>query len=199
MTADIDPIEAGTIAAGVKAPFSSRLRQVEILVTYHPRTDSVALQFPYQTVTYRQYWNTINRETLLAAISRYQADFAAKNLPVMRRSKMTRTYGVMDSLTEWGSLRSMVTSRSYPKVELGYTFEQNSPYFTITQRPARDELATVDDARIDSLKITLFFTRAMAEDLAAALDRRRLLSLLPAPGPGALPPGSSAELPPDEY
>jgi hypothetical protein len=195
MTADIDPIEAGTITAGVQFPFSSRLRQIEVQVTYHPRTDTVAFQFPYQTVTYRQYWNTANREALLAAISRYQTDFAAKSLPHLNRGKMRRAYGALESVTEWGSFKFMVTSRSYPKVDLGYTFEKNSPYFTITQRPAPNKLATADDARTNSLRITLFFTRALAETLAATLDRSRLLSLLPTHTTGALP----TEMPPDDY
>jgi hypothetical protein len=193
MTADVDPIEAGAIIAGVKPPFSSRLRQVEVQVTYHPRTDTVVFQFPYQTVTYRQYWNTHNRETLLAAISRYQTDFAAKNLPALRRGKMRRTYGALESITEWGTFKFMVASRSYPKVELGYTFNQNSPYFIITQLEAKNELATSDNTRTNSLRLTLYFTRAMAEDLAAALDRSRHLALLPPPRPDAPPSPASAD------
>ncbi|MDR2246998.1 MAG: hypothetical protein LBE17_10100 [Treponema sp.] len=195
MTADTDPISAGSIAAGTQGPFSSRLRQTELLVTYHPRTDSVEFQFPYQTVTYRQYWNTLNREALLAAISQYQSDFAAKNLPVMRRSKMRRAYGTLEALTEWGSLRLMITARGRPAVELGYTFVQNSPYFIITQREAKNELVT-GESQNTSLLITLFFTRAMAADLAAALDRSRLLSLLP---DAPLPAGGPDGLSPDEY
>jgi hypothetical protein len=177
--------------------FSSRLRQTEILLTYHPRTDSVVFQFPYQTVTYRQYWNTINRETLLAAISRYQSDFAAKNLPVMSRSRMRRAYGTLEAVTEWGTFRFMVNAQAHPKVELGYTFEQNSPYFVITQREAKNEFVTNDDMQNSSLRVTLFFTRAMLEDLAAALDQSRLLSLLPAT---LLPSsGGPIDLPPAEY
>jgi hypothetical protein len=196
MIADIDPIEVGTVVAGAPGMFSSRIKQLEILLIYYPRTDTVVFQFPYQTVTYRQHWNTLNRETLLAAISRYQEDFAARKLPVTSRSKMRRAYGVMDSVTEWGALKVMINSRGRPKVELGYAFEKNSPYFVITQREAKNEMAAGDNNHITSLRLDLYFTRAMAEDLAAALDRGRLLSVLP--GSGALLPGSD-ELPPDEY
>jgi hypothetical protein len=200
MTADIDPIEAGTITAGVKYPFSSRIRPQEVFVAYHPRTDSVVFQFPYQTVTYRQYWDPVNRETLLAAITRYHEDFAAKNLPVQGRAKMRRVYGTVEAVTEWGSSKYMMSSRGYPKVEIGYAFEKNSPYFIITQHESINELATNDDTRaVNSLRITLFFTRAMAEDLAAVLDNSHLRSLLPTPTPGAPPPGAASALPPDEY
>ncbi|MDR2742771.1 MAG: hypothetical protein LBB98_11555 [Treponema sp.] len=196
MTADIDPIEAGTITAGLPAFLTNRLRQVEILVTYHPRTDTVVFQFPYQLVTYRQHWNTVNRETLLAAISRYQSDFAAKSLSIMSRSKMRRAYGVLDSVTEWGTFKIMINSRARPKVELGYAFEQNSPYFVITQREAKNENASGDSGANTSLRVSLYFTRALAEDLAAALDRSRLLSLLPG---GRAPESGSGEVAPDEY
>jgi hypothetical protein len=194
MTADIDPIEAGSITIGIPGAFSSRrLRQIEALVTYYPRTDTVVFQFPYQFVTYRQHWNTVNRETLLAAISRYNDDFTAKNLPSMSRGKMRRAYGVLDSVAEWGTFKIMLNARSRPKVELGYAFEQKSPYFVITQREAKNEIAANDNANT-SLRISLYFTRAMAEDLTAVLDRSRLLSLLP--NGGILPPG---EVTPDTW
>jgi hypothetical protein len=196
MTADIDPIDVGSITAGAPGFLNSRLRQVEILLTYHPRTDTVVFQFPYQYITYRQRWNTLNRETLLAAMSRYQSDFAAKNLPLKSRTKMRRAYGILDSVTEWGTFKIMINSRAHPKVELGYAFEQNSPYFVITQREAKNELANNDNSQNSSLRISLYFTRAMAEDLAAALDRNRLLSLLP--NSGASPP-LNREVSPDEY
>jgi hypothetical protein len=198
MTADIDPIEVGTINAGVPGFLTDQVRQVEILLTYHPRTDTVVFQFPYQTVTYREHWNTANRGALLAAVSRYQNDFAAKNLPAMSRSKMRRVYGAVDSITEWGTFRFMLNARSRPKVELGYAFKQNSPYFVITQRAAKNELSQSSDTTHSSLRISLYFTRAMLEDLSAALSQERLLSVLPVPGshPSI---GGSGELLPDAY
>jgi hypothetical protein len=195
MTADIDPIEAGSISVGIPGAFGGRLRQIEALVTYYPRTDTVVFQFPYQFITYRQHWNTVNREILLAAISRYKSDFAAKNLPSLSRSRMRRAYGVLDSVTEWGTFKIMLNARSRPRVELGYAFEQDSPYFVITQREAKNEIAANDNSANTSLRISLYFTRAMADDLAAALDRNRLLSLLPNSG-GVLPPG---EVTPDDW
>jgi hypothetical protein len=197
MTADVDPIEVGTINAGAPGMFSSRIRQVEIQLIYYPRIDAVVFQFPYQTVTYRQYWNTVNRETLLAAISRYQDDFAARNLPTISRSRMRRAYGTMESLTEWGSIKAMINARGRPKVELGYAFEQNSPYFVITQRQVKNERIT-NDSDSTSLRLDLYFTRAMLEDLSAALSQERLLSVLPVPGshPSI---GGSGELLPDAY
>jgi hypothetical protein len=198
MTADIDPIEVGTINAGVPEMFTGRIRQVEILLIYYPRIDTVVFQFPYQYVTYREHWNTVNREALLAAISRYQSDFAARNLPAMGRSRMRRAYGTLNSVTEWGLLKSMLNARGRPKVELGYAFEQNSPYFVITQRQTKNELSKSSNATATSLMISLHFTRSMLEDLAAAIEQKRLLSVLPATGshPSIR---SDGELLPDEY
>jgi hypothetical protein len=109
---------------------------------------------------------------------------------------MRRAYGILESVTEWGTFKIMINSRARPKVELGYAFEQNSPYFVITQREAKNEIASSDSSANTSLRVSLYFTRALAEELTAALDRSRLLSLLP--NSGVVPPGSG-EVAPDEY
>jgi hypothetical protein len=181
MTADTDPIEMGTVTAGTPGLFSSQIRQMEILLVYYPRTDTVTFQFPYQSVTYRQYWDTADREALLEAISRYRNGFDTRNLPVMNRSKMRRAYGSLEFVTEWGAFKAMLGSRGYPRVELGYAFYKDSPYFVITQRETKNVLSSGDDY-LSSLRLDIYFTRKMAEDLAAAIEQKRLLSVLQVPG-----------------
>jgi hypothetical protein len=197
MTADTDPIEMGTVTAGASGMFSSQIRPMEILLVYYPRTDTVTFQFPYRLVTYRQYWDTAAREALLEAIARYQDGFDTRNLPVMSRSRMRRAYGSLEFLIEWGSFKAMLGSRGRPKVELGYVFYKDSPYFIITQRETRNVLSASDD-HLTSQRLDIYFTRKMAEDLAAAIDQKRLLSVLPVPGaPGVS--RNSNEIIPDEY
>lgn len=198
MTADTDPIEVGTVIAGTPGMFTSQIRQVEILLVYYPRTDTVAFQFPYQTVTYRQYWDTASRQALISAVSRYLDGFDTRNLPVMSRSKMRRAYGSLQFVIEWGSIKSMLSSQGSPRVELGYAFNKESPYFVITQRETKNILSTGND-HLTSLKLDIFFTRKMAEDLAAAIDQQRLLSVLPAPGAPAPAIRTNGEITPDEY
>jgi hypothetical protein len=182
MVADIDPIPAGTIEAGYTKMFSSRILQMEVPLTYNPRTDSVYLEFRYQTVNYRQYWDLPSREVFIAAVSRYKEDYDARNLPSGRRSR--RAYGSVPAMTEWATIKFTTVSQSYPRIDLGYVFENNSPYFITTQQEAKNVLDST--ANNSSIRIILYFTRTMAEDLAALFDRDYLRSLLPGSSSGTI-------------
>jgi hypothetical protein len=176
MIADVDPIPAGTVDAGVKRFFTSRLKNTPLTATFIPRDNTVYLQFMYETVTYRQYWDAPARQRFITAVTQYKADFDAKNLNG-RSSQSRKAYGSFKSKTEWGQFKFMVNSTGYPRVELGYIFNNNSPYFIITQRSAQN-IKRENDTPNGSLFIELFFTRAMADDLVNLFNQQYLVSLL---------------------
>jgi hypothetical protein len=178
LIADMDPLEAGIVDGGVMAYFPTRIKQIPLTLSFDPRSNTVYMQFSYQTVTYRQYWDPPSRVRFISAVERYHADYEARNLPERKHRRSRRAYDVLDGLTEWGAFRFMINARSHPKVYLGYTFRENSPYCLITQTSAKNELSTTDIEQ-NSLQIELYFTRAMAADLARLLDQDHLTSLVP--------------------
>jgi hypothetical protein len=175
--ADLDPIPAGTFKAAVLKPFAFNIKQIEIPLTFDPRTGSVYFDFFYDLVTYREYWSVENRAAFIAALARYKADYEAKNLN-LSRNKSRRAYGTVKGSIAWGVLRQMLNNRGYPNFDLGYAFRNDSPYFTIYQREAPNVHASGDNVN-SSISLTLYFTRAMADDLAALLSEEYLRSLLP--------------------
>jgi hypothetical protein len=176
MVADADPIPLGKITVEFEKFFSSALGEKEVSLVFDPRTDTVYLQFSYETVTYRQFWDKANREKFIASLEQYQKDFEAKNL-ITKSSKSRRAYGVIKGKTEWGQLSFSVNYRSYPQMELGYLFNGNNPYFTVLQREAKDA-AIGGDTSPTSLRIITYYTRAQAVALAALFNQAYLLACL---------------------
>jgi hypothetical protein len=190
--ADYDPIEAGTVNLGIPSGLSGKIRVVDVPIIYNPRTDVVSFEFTYQTVIYRQFWTTPNRAALLSALSRYQADFDARNLPRKSRSRMGKAYGSLIGTAEWAQFKFSIISFGYPNVDLGYTFVENSPYFLITQWGTQN---IKEGGAPNSLRVPIYLTRTMAKELSDALNQETLLSYLPAP-PELLGP---KDLDVDEY
>jgi hypothetical protein len=194
----MDPVEAGMADGGVMAYFPTRIKQIPLTLKFDPRSNMAYIQFKYQTVTYRQYWDPANRAHFIAAVERYHADYEARNLPERKRRRSRRAYDTLTSLTEWQSLSFTTSARSRPRIYLGYAFHDNNPYFFITQMPAKSEIVLDDTMDRNSLHIELYFTRALATALAQLFDQGHLNSLVPDYAQDrAIQPGAS--IPPDDY
>ncbi|MDR2483877.1 MAG: hypothetical protein LBD55_00605 [Treponema sp.] len=190
MIADADPIPLGTVTILFEKFFSSALGTKDVSLVFDPRSNTVYLQFVYETVTYRQFWDQTNRKKFIAALEQYQKDFEARNLN-RKSSKSRRAYGSVNGKTEWGQFSFSINARSYPQMEIGYQFKEDNPYFTVLQREAKDTLT--GDER-NSLRITTYFNRTQAAELAAFFDQTYLLNRLEAEG---IPLASDAA--PDVY
>jgi hypothetical protein len=177
VVADIDPIQVGTFSVGIVRPFTFTMKVLEIPVTFDPRSGYVHFQFSYDISTYRLYWDAPNRQAFIVALDQYKEDYQAHNLN-LSRSRARRAYGTINGFADWGTLKSMLNLRGYPKVELGYAFRDNNPYFIINQRETKD-ISQNSSGERRSINLTLYFTRAMAEDLARLLDPDHLLNLIP--------------------
>jgi hypothetical protein len=179
MLADIDPIPAGTIEAEFDNFFGTKISKKRVETFFDPRTNRLYLQFRYQSVLYRQFWDPPGREAFKKALNSYKVDYAGRNL-TLKASKALKAYGTIKSFTEWGTLATDLNEKSqaYPLVNLGYAFKDSSPYFTITQNSADDIVFVADNVHFESLYIQMFYTRAQADALAALFDEDYLLGLL---------------------
>ncbi|MDR1031492.1 MAG: hypothetical protein LBL76_11555, partial [Treponema sp.] len=125
------------------------------------------------------YWDQAGRDQFIAAVQRYHTDFEARNLST-KASKSRTAYGTTQARVEWGQFAFSVNARSYPRMDLGYRFKGNSPYFTVVQREAPDTLMPSGDGSRMSLQITTYFTRSAADKVAALFNQAYLLSILEA-------------------
>jgi hypothetical protein len=178
MYADIDPIQIGTVKIGFLSPFGTEIKQSEVPVFFNPRTGYAFLDFFQDLTTYHQYWDGPSRQAFISALERYKTDYDARDLN-LSRTKSRRVYGTLNGFIDWGNIKRMLNNRGYPKINLGYTFHKNSPYFTITQQDTKN-IKIPDGANTGSSPyIVIYFTRSMAEDLAALFDQNYLMSQLP--------------------
>ncbi|MDR1030548.1 MAG: hypothetical protein LBL76_06710, partial [Treponema sp.] len=92
LIADVDPILLGLVGIAFDPLFSSTLDTKDVSVSFNPRDNTVSLEFRYQTVIYRQYWDQAGRDQFIAAVQRYHTDFEARNLST-KASKSRTAYG----------------------------------------------------------------------------------------------------------
>jgi hypothetical protein len=181
MVADHDPVSLGTIEAEFDKAFSSAVEKREVEVFFYPRYNAVVLEFRYEFVRYRQFWDAEGRRRFIEALDRYKADYAARSL-TDKFSRSRAAYGKVKGRTEWEYFRYSTPGLAYPSMELGYRFRRESPYFMVFQRAAADEYkANSDDQNSTSLQIIMYYTRAQADELVKNFDQDYLMSLLGPP------------------
>jgi len=182
MVANADPVYAGSIEAQFDRVFSTKLQKSKIEVTFHPRLNSVTLDFRYGIINYRQFWDAAARRQFAEALERYNADYTSKNL-VLRYNKSRAVYGKAKGRVEWNSFRFSKTYASRPTIELGYRFRGDFPYFTTTMRSSKDESSSRSGSGNDSSvpesgHVSMYFTRVQADELTKLFDQEYLMGLL---------------------
>jgi len=208
MVADMDPIPVGSVTAAFDRIFGG-LNAAEIEVVFHPRLNSVSLEFRHELVSYRLFWDVVARQHFVNALELYNADFDARNL--VDRHRQTRgVYGRVTGRLEWQTARFTAMHFSYPVVELGYRFRERSPFFALLVRSARSgDSPGGSSPQPDSRQLQIYFTRAQAADLAAMFYQPFLVGLAGIQG-GTVPAAPAvmhdvfddrpaAEPPRDEY
>jgi hypothetical protein len=183
--ADLDPVSVGSISGQFQKLLSSSLERKDINVYFVPRTDEVYLEFKYQTLTFRQYWEKADRLKFASALERYKKDYAARGLK-LKGARARRVYGNFEGKIEWGQVNTsfLMNSRAFPNTELGYQFKKENPYFTVNMQAAPDVLNLGDGFERDSLDVMIYLTRSQGDELIALFDQQYLLSFL---GPRASP------------
>ncbi len=173
--ADIGPIPLEPVSIGLDKMFSFDVENKTAAAVFQPRENTVSLEFRYETVKYLQYWDRNARELFIAAVEQYNDDFENRRL-IDRQSKTASVYGKFKGKTEWGTF--MVNSRSIPQVTMGYIFKKETPYFFITQKPAKNEQVPGDSVN-SSVTINIYLTRAQAGIIANLFRQEYLTGLVP--------------------
>lgn len=181
MVANVNPFSVGTLEAQFDRMFSARLNKAEIEAIFYPRLNSVALEFRYEMIRYRQFWDETARNQFAEALERYKTDYEARNL-VDRYGRTSAAYGRVKGRLEWETFRLGKTRVSHPAIALGYRFREKSPFFATLMRSAKEVNPDSGDSPDQSQQVIMYFTRAQAEELVALFDQAYLMGLLAEPG-----------------
>ena len=173
MVADLDPFSVGTIDVLFDQLFTSKLKAHSVNVIFDPRENIVALEFRYELVRYRQFWDQKARQHFAMAFEQYKQDFNAKTLST-KYNKTRAVYGKTPGTVEWETFKYTSTYKASPTLELGYRFRQDAPYFAVLQRSAKEETGAMSGSDMDSQQITMYYTKALGEKLMAYFNQEYL-------------------------
>jgi hypothetical protein len=178
MVANAEPVSAGTINVQFDKFLSSKLNKTEVEVIFYPRLNAVALEFRYEYITYRQFWDEAARHQFAAALESYKMDYEERKL-LTAYSRTRRAYGKLKGSTEWETIKYSKTHISHPVIELGYRFKDGAPYFVTFMRSAREEDPTgVHSGLVESQQIAMYFIRTQADELVRLFDQTYLMGLV---------------------
>ena len=178
MVANADPVSAGTVEVQFTRFLSSKPSKAEAEIIFYPRLNAVALEFRYELIRHRQFWDEEGRSQFIKALDLYKEDYAARNL-IDKYRKTRAIYGKVPARVEWEAFKYTKTRVAYPTIEIGYRFLDRMPFFTTLMRPAKVEADATDSSeRGESSQISMFFTRAQADELIKFFDQDFLMGLL---------------------
>ena len=175
--ADIDPFSIGLTSASLDQTFSSKVKATDVEVIFYPRENEVALEFNLGQSQYRQFWNEAGRRLFIEAFGKYKEDFANREL-LTNFNRSRAIYGKFTGRFLWKTLSFSATYSSSPVIQLGYRFREGSPYFSASQRKAKEETGFNRMGISESPAYSLYFTRAQGEELLSLFDQAFLLGLL---------------------
>jgi len=178
MIANVDPFPIGTAEVQFDRFFSSKIRKVEVDAVFHPRLNAVSLEFRFELYKFKQFWDEPSRKQFAASLELYKKDYEERKL-IDNHRKTRAVYGNVKGRVEWEIFKYTKTRVSNPKIELGYRFKEKLPYFSTLMRAAREVKPEGDTSTdVDSTPVTMYFTRAQADQLVMLFDQAFLLELL---------------------
>ena len=169
-------LPVGTVEAVFDSFSRTGTRTGEIQVSYFPDNNVVCLEFRHELFSYYQFWTETNRQAFVSALERYKLDFEQRNLS-RSNNRTRRAYGSVNAYVIWRMSRISGQGFSYPGIDIGYQFKNNAPYFSIIMRQASNESNYTKDTLFSNSNINIYFTRALADELAALFDEGFLRSL----------------------
>ena len=153
------------------------IRKVNTTVKYFPSEDAVCVQYRVDLMTYYQFWSRSGRTAFIKALEEYKEDYAARNLDRRGGIRARRKYGTGWGFLIWQMTSITTQSNSNIDIEIGYSFQDNLPYFTVIQGEGEyiDPLTPRDIRRTQDMP--MYFTRAQADELAVFFDQQYLQGL----------------------
>lgn len=112
------------------------------------------------------------------SVSKYLSDFENKKL-TRRDKKSEKKYGKSRVTLNWGTVKGQTHNYGDANVVFGYTFKNDSPYFSITVYPTVNELRAVDEyVPESSMNLQFYFTKAQCKALSDFLEEKNLNEIL---------------------
>lgn len=157
---------------------SIKQQQATILIT----TDEEHLAgFGSQIMSnyYIVLFDEVARKQLLQAKENYFSDFENKKLN-RKGNKSFKQYGTINSTLNWGPLSNETPNFGKAKINLGYEFVKQSPYFTISAYPTHNDYYEIvgDTVSTESMRIKFFFTKAQLNDLVNMISEENIAAAL---------------------
>jgi len=147
-----------------------QLKKQTATVLYFPKEDAVCLKYKYEFYTYHQFWDRRGRLNFINALQKYNEDYDARNLQRTFK-KSQQKYGTIRSYLVWQLATFTVQAHANMSIDLGYTFKDRSPYFSVYQREAEYTDANARDNNRTSPALTMYFTRAQAAELSEIFEQ----------------------------
>jgi hypothetical protein len=163
-------IEIGEIELQMETMMGfGKLKKQNVTVLYFPREDAVCLRYKYEFYNYHQFWNKRGRLGFITALQNYNSDYGARDLQRNSRKSLEK-YGIVRGYLIWQQLSITIRAYANMNIELGYAFNDKSPYFTVFQRNA-EYIDDISRETRTSPNITMYFTRAQAAELAELFEQ----------------------------
>jgi len=176
---DSPQISIGEIDAQLDKTFPlPGIKKISVTMSYFPREDAVCLQYRADMMSYYQFWNRSGRTAFIKALKEYKEDYAARNLDNRGGSRAKRKYGNTEGYLIWQLSSFTTQAKAGVNIEIGYSFRENSPYFTLNQREALFINPLSEKEHINTSQIPMYFTRAQADELAVFFDQEFLQGLV---------------------
>ena len=154
----------------------SKMESGEGTVYYNSSLKMAGFQANYYHQIYYLFIDENARKKLKENADQYIADFDAHSL--LKNGKTYKQYGAAPVRIEWGTIPSMIDAYGNGKIQFGYRFYGDSPYFTLTVWPVKNLEKNKAAGSAKSIKIQYFFTKAQAETLANLLSNENLTEKL---------------------
>ncbi|MCR4579350.1 MAG: hypothetical protein K5681_03285 [Treponema sp.] len=153
--------------------------QKEAIIALNTEDGTAGFGSPYLAAYYIVQFDENGRKKLAKAVENYLSDFENKRL--QRKGKnLYKQYGSVNAKLHWGALKSSTPNNGKGPVYFGYGFENQSPYFTISAFPVKNDYYDVagESTTRESMNLKYYFTKAQAKELVNMLSDEKLQEYL---------------------
>ncbi len=145
-------------------------------VYYNSSLKMAGFQANYYHQIYYLFIDENARKKLKENVDQYISDFNTHSL--LKNGKTYKKYGEEPVRLEWGTIPSMIDAYGNGKIQFGYRFYGDSPYFTLTVWPVKNLEKNKAAGSAKSIKIQYFFTKKQVETLVNLLSNENLMEKL---------------------
>ena len=165
--------DAGTFTLSTPA-INRKLKKQEATFYIDNKNYNAGFGSPILAAYYIVLMDKKMRSVFTNAVNSYLSDFENKKL-TRKDKKSIKKYGKSKATLYWGVLKSQTSNYGYSDAYFGYTFKENSPYFTITIYPTVNEKRWDDDTVAEeSMTLNYYFTKAQSKALVDFLNEDNL-------------------------